>query len=193
MGEMRDGGRRHRAHQLHIDAGRAVWTPERIAQLRGLYATRSAQECADLMGLTYQQIVQGVKRGGLRKSREWIVEPASDRPIDVAAADLVRRQLKALSFDRVTASLLDVAGGMIVAASCIDELEDFSPSYLKERFSRLGTIDLRIDYLRPGRGNEFIATAHIIRAGSKVAVARMELHNEEGTHIAFGTGTYLVG
>ncbi|MFM5687316.1 thioesterase family protein, partial [Aeromonas caviae] len=73
------------------------------------------------------------------------------------------------------------------------ELEDFSPSYLKERFARLGTIDLRVDYLRPGRGNEFIATAHIIRAGSKVAVARMELHNEEGTHIAFGTGTYLVG
>ncbi|EKP0262963.1 thioesterase family protein [Aeromonas sobria] len=93
----------------------------------------------------------------------------------------------------VTASLLDVAGGMIVAASCIDELEEFSPSYLKERFARLGTIDLRVDYLRPGRGNEFIATAHIIRAGSKVAVARMELHNEEGTHIAFGTGTYLVG
>lgn len=28
---------------------------------------------------------------------------------------------------------------------------------------------------------------------SLVAVARMELHNEEGTHIAFGTGTYLVG
>lgn len=28
----------------------------------------------------------------------------------------------------VTASLLDVAGGMIVAASCIDELEDFSPA-----------------------------------------------------------------
>ena len=64
---------------------------------------------------------------------------------------------------------------------------------LKERFSRLGTIDLRVDYLRPGRGNEFVATAHIIRAGSKVTVARMELHNEEGTHIAFGTGTYLVG
>ncbi|EOD57031.1 thioesterase family protein [Aeromonas molluscorum] len=93
----------------------------------------------------------------------------------------------------VTASLLDVAGGMIVAASCLDELEEFSPSYLKERFSRLGTIDLRVDYLRPGRGTEFIATAHIIRSGSKVAVARMELHNEEGTHIAFGTGTYLVG
>ena len=28
-----------------------------------------------------------------------------------------------------------------------------------------------MDYLRPGRGNEFIATAHIIRAGSKVTRA----------------------
>jgi len=46
----------------------------------------------------------------------------------------------------VTATLLDVAGGMIVAASCIDELEEFSPDYLKERFARLGTIDLRVDY-----------------------------------------------
>ncbi len=27
----------------------------------------------------------------------------------------------------VTATLLDVAGGVIVAASCIDELEEFSP------------------------------------------------------------------
>jgi phosphoglycolate phosphatase-like HAD superfamily hydrolase len=31
-----------------------------------------------------------------------------------------------------------------------------------------------VDYLRPGRGNEFIATAHIIRAGSKVTVARLD-------------------
>jgi len=62
-----------------------------------------------------------------------------------------------------------------------------------ERLSRCGTIDLRVDYLRPGQGKEFIANASIIRSGNKVAVARMELHNEDGTHIAFGTGTYLVG
>lgn len=93
----------------------------------------------------------------------------------------------------VTASLLDVAGGMIVAASCLNELEELSPRALRERLSCLGTIDLRVDYLRPGRGQTFIASARIIRAGNKVAVARMELHNEEGVHIAFGTGTYLVG
>jgi hypothetical protein len=81
---------------------------------------------------------------------------------------------------------------MIVAASCIDELEDFSPATSRSA-SRASAPSICGWTICPGRGNEFIATAHIIRAGSKVAVARMELHNEEGTHIAFGTGTYLVG
>ena len=90
----------------------------------------------------------------------------------------------------VTATALDTAGKVI--AGMIERLQEPSEHYLMERLSRCGTIDLRVDYLRPGRG-EFIANASIIRSGNKVAVARMELHNEDGTHIAFGTGTYLVG
>lgn len=61
------------------------------------------------------------------------------------------------------------------------------------RLSRLGTIDLRIDYLRPGRGTRFSASAMLLRSGNKVAVVRSELHNELGTLIAVGTGTYLCG
>jgi uncharacterized protein (TIGR00369 family) len=93
----------------------------------------------------------------------------------------------------VTASALDFAGGVVVAANMIEQLEDKTTEAIQNSLSCLGTIDLRTDYLRPGRGEEFIATAHIIRSGNKVAVARMELHNEKGDHIAFGTGTYLVG
>jgi len=93
----------------------------------------------------------------------------------------------------VIASALDLAGGVVVAANMIDQLEQKDPKSIQQCLSCLGTIDLRTDYLRPGRGEEFIATAHIIRNGNKVAVARMELHNEKGDHIAFGTGTYLVG
>ncbi|HAV87176.1 MAG TPA: thioesterase family protein, partial [Pseudomonas sp.] len=59
--------------------------------------------------------------------------------------------------------------------------------------ARLGTIDLRIDYLRPGRGQRFSATATLLRSGNKVAVVRSELHNEAGVLIAVGTGTYLCG
>lgn len=44
----------------------------------------------------------------------------------------------------------------------------------------MGTIDLRTDYLRPRKGEQFIAIAHIVRNGSKVAVTRMEMHNELG-------------
>lgn len=93
----------------------------------------------------------------------------------------------------VTASALDLAGGTVAAANIIDQLSELSPEAIKQSLSKIGTIDLRTDYLRPGRGEEFIVTAHIIRSGNKVAVARMEMHNELGEHIAFGTGTYMVG
>jgi uncharacterized protein (TIGR00369 family) len=93
----------------------------------------------------------------------------------------------------VTAAALDLAGGVVAAANIIDNLDDLSQQNIQKSLGKLGTIDLRTDFLIPGRGEEFIATARIIRSGSKVAVARMEMHNEEGKHIAFGTGTYMVG
>jgi uncharacterized protein (TIGR00369 family) len=64
---------------------------------------------------------------------------------------------------------------------------------LASRLARMGTIDLRVDYLRPGRGEHFIASASVLRSGNKVAVARVELHNHGGLHIASATATYLVG
>jgi len=94
----------------------------------------------------------------------------------------------------VTATALDTAGGLVIMASVIDKLgDDVTEEDIVKRISRCGTIDLRVDYVRPGRGKEFITTATIIRSGNKVAVARMEMHNEDGMLIAFGTGTYIVG
>lgn len=94
----------------------------------------------------------------------------------------------------VTSTVLDTAGGAVVIASLVERLAGkASVEEIMQKVAKCGTIDLRVDYLRPGRGQEFICTATIIRAGNKVAVARMEMHNDEGEHIAFGTGTYLVG
>ena len=62
-----------------------------------------------------------------------------------------------------------------------------------EYFSRLGTVDLRVDYLRPGLGNSFCATSLVVRAGKRIAVSRMELRNDSDTLIAIGTGTYSIG
>ena len=42
------------------------------------------------------------------------------------------------------------------------------------RFARLGTIDLRVDYPRPGIGEHFDLRAEVLRLGSRVANTRME-------------------
>lgn len=93
----------------------------------------------------------------------------------------------------VAATILDVVGGLTVFAGLVASREDWNIEELQQRLTTLGTIDMRIDYLRPGRGKTFTGTGSVIRSGNRVSVCRMELHNEEGTHIAFGTGTYMVG
>ncbi|WP_434927891.1 thioesterase family protein [Shewanella sp. HL-SH8] len=93
----------------------------------------------------------------------------------------------------VTATILDVVGGLTVFAGLVGSRDNWQIEELQQRLTTLGTIDMRIDYLRPGRGQVFTGTGSVIRSGNRVSVCRMELHNEEGTHIAFGTGTYMVG
>jgi len=93
----------------------------------------------------------------------------------------------------VTAAVLDTVGGLMAILYMIKDIQDVTVEQFQKSLSRISTIDMRVDYLRPGKGTEFIASAQIIRKGSKVAVCRMELHNQDGEHIAFGTGTYMVG
>jgi len=59
--------------------------------------------------------------------------------------------------------------------------------------ARIGTIDMRVDYLRPGRGARFYSSGTVMRTGRKVAVTRMELKNSDDVLIAVGTGAYIVG
>jgi uncharacterized protein (TIGR00369 family) len=96
----------------------------------------------------------------------------------------------------VICSVLDAAGSLLVTAAIFKEMKDRPIEEAIERYSKLGkmsTIDLRIDYLMPGRGKYFLATGSILRLGAFVAVARMELHNDQNTLIAVGTGTYKTG
>jgi len=93
----------------------------------------------------------------------------------------------------VIASVLDVAAGLVCVNSSLTRQEHITEEELRHRLSRMGTIDLRVDYLRPGRGEHFIAASSLLRAGNKISVARVELHNDAGVHIASATATYLVG
>ncbi len=93
----------------------------------------------------------------------------------------------------VISAALDLVGGLTALAAILEEMDDQTPEALAERFARFGTIDLRVDYLRPGSGTRFTASGVPLRVGRRVAVTRMELTNEQDTLIAVGTGTYITG
>ena len=93
----------------------------------------------------------------------------------------------------VISSVLDVTGGMVAWTGIMKKMEGQSFDEISERFNKIGTIDIRVDYLRPGLGGYFIATGSTLRTGNKVSVSRMELHNDKGILISVGTGTYVVG
>ena len=93
----------------------------------------------------------------------------------------------------VISSVLDVTGGMVAWTGIMKKMEGQSFDEISERFNKIGTIDIRVDYLRPGLGEYFIATGSTLRTGNKVSVSRMELHDDKGILIAVGTGTYVVG
>lgn len=93
----------------------------------------------------------------------------------------------------VTATALDMVGGALAAAAMLSKNLEASDEEVARKMSKVGTIDLRVDYVRPGKGESFYATSRILRSGNKVAVVRMEVHSSDDTLVALGTGTYMTG
>ena len=61
-----------------------------------------------------------------------------------------------------------------------------------QRFAKLGTIDLRVDYLRPGVSEYFELHAEVLRLGSRVASTRMEFYGADGTLMSSAAAAYIV-
>ena len=94
--------------------------------------------------------------------------------------DLVGNFKMGILHGGVIAAVLDVVGGAAVIAG-------FGPD---EPMHGMGTVDLRVDFLRPGQGKTFLATGQVMRLGRILSSTRMELHNDEGTLIATGAAIY---
>ncbi len=93
----------------------------------------------------------------------------------------------------VISSVIDSLGGLIVMINAYQRVLDRTYEEQVAQLGKVGTIDLRVDYLRPGRGEQFRADGHVLRSGNKVTVTRMNMYNDEKELIAVGTGTYLIG
>lgn len=107
--------------------------------------------------------------------------------------DLIGNFTQGILHGGAISSLIDVCGGAMALIGAFDRHAHLTVQERMVRLSKLGTIDLRVDYLRPGRGEQFVCTSVPLRSGNKVGVVRSELHSNDGTLIAVGTGTYLCG
>jgi uncharacterized protein (TIGR00369 family) len=87
---------------------------------------------------------------------------------------------------------LDAMGGIAVLAAIGARHMDEPVEARLQRFAKLGTIDLRIDYLRPGIGEHFELRAEVLRLGSRVASTRMEFLGADGKLLSTGAGAYII-
>ncbi|MDH3715002.1 MAG: thioesterase family protein [Gammaproteobacteria bacterium] len=106
--------------------------------------------------------------------------------------EFVGNYVRGVMHGGVISSVLDVTGGLVALLGVIERTRSGKLAEKLARFERLGTIDLRVDFLRPGDGDYYLAKGYLLRTGSRVAVTRMELHNDAGVLIAVGTGAYVV-
>ena len=123
------------------------------------------------------------------------IEPTDDDSVRIVFPmrdDLCGHPGLGILYGGVVACMIDIIGGAIVSWHRIKDIQGRTVEEQIKRMSAIRTVDLRVDYLRPGRGKEFTVTGSILRDGKKVVVIRMELQNEEGVLIATGTGTYIV-
>lgn len=75
----------------------------------------------------------------------------------------------------ITAALIDIAGDYAV---------------IVKTGVGVPTINLRIDYLKMGRGNRIVASAKAIRVGRTIGTVDIEVTDEDNNVIALGRGTY---
>ncbi len=87
---------------------------------------------------------------------------------------------------------LDALGGLALMVELSERHPGDSADQVMQRFGRFGTIDLRIDYLRPGLGTHFVGSAEVTRLGGRVGSVQTRMHNQEGTLIATGSAAYVV-
>jgi acyl-coenzyme A thioesterase PaaI-like protein len=87
---------------------------------------------------------------------------------------------------------LDAMAGLALMAAIGARHMDEPPLQRLHRFGKLGTIDLRVDYLRQAIGDHFELSAQVMRLGSRVASTRMEFKGAGGELLATGSAAYIV-
>lgn len=112
------------------------------------------------------------------------VEELGDGYARMSAAfreDLIGDPFRRALHGGVISAMVDTVGGAACFTKC-------------ERGDRLSTVDLRVDYLRPGRPESIFVEAHVIRIGNRVGVTDMTAYHagRKTEPIASGKAVYNI-
>ncbi len=92
----------------------------------------------------------------------------------------------------VISASLDALAGMALMVALGEKHCDESAEQVMHRFGRMGTIDLRVDFLRQDIGSHFIGHAEVTRLGRRIGSTQMRMLNDQGTLIATAAASFVV-
>ena len=151
----------------------APFEPDFIAALKALFEERIAFN--RVIGLRIDGIAATEVTGHLEMRPELI------------GHDLHQR----LHGGVISAALDAMAGVALMAAIGARHMGE-PPAARMARFAKLGTIDLRIDYLRPAIGSRFKLRGEVVRLGARIGSTRMDITGADGRLLATGNAAYIV-
>ncbi|MCW5610449.1 MAG: thioesterase family protein [Rubrivivax sp.] len=153
---------------------------------------RSAEEQARLDAALARMFEQDISFNQLLGLKIESVRPGDVRARFDMRPDLVGHYTYGRLHGGVISAVLDALGGLALMVAIAERHPADNALQVMHRFSRMGTIDLRIDFLRQGLGKHFTASAQVLRLGGRIGSTQMRLANDEGLLIATGAAAYVV-
>lgn len=155
-------------------------------------ARRSAEEQARLDAALVDLFERRISFNQVLGLQAISVQPAAPRLRFAMRPELVGHYLHGRLHGGVISATLDAMGGLALMVAIGEKHADEDTAQVMHRFAKMGTIDLRVDYLRPGVGQAFIASAEVTRLGGRIGATQMRLVNDQGTLIATGAAAYVI-
>ena len=120
-------------------------------------ARRSAAEQAQLDAALIELFEHRIRFNEVLGLKIDSVQPGNVRARIEMRPELVGHYSFGRLHGGVTSAVLDAVGGLALMVGIAERHPQDSMLQVMQRFSRLGTIDLRVDFLQQGRGAHFIA------------------------------------
>jgi len=155
-------------------------------------ARRSAEEQTDLDRALVELFEKRITFNAVLGLKIESVQPGDVRASFAMRPELVGHHAYGRLHGGVISATLDAMGGLALMVAIAERHPADNTLQVMHRFIKMSTIDLRVDYLRPGLGQRFGASAEVTRLGGRIGSTQMRLVNEDGALLATAAAAYVV-